>query len=74
MNIRNIALIDTESISIYSGNFSNNFRCIIQHMFYQAIDRHAVVQNAACYSSEHAIGAQNESDASSDFASESIKV
>ena len=43
-------------------------------MLYQAIDRHAVVQNAAGYSSEHAIGANNGSDASSDFASVSIQV
>ena len=31
MNIRNIA--NAESIRIYRGNFSNNLRCIIQHMF-----------------------------------------
>ena len=43
-------------------------------MLYQAIDRHAVVHDAAGYSSEHAVGAINGSDVSLEFASVSIQV
>ena len=43
-------------------------------MLYQAIDLHAVVHASAGYSSEHAVGAINGSDVSSEFASVSIQV
>ena len=43
-------------------------------MLYQAIDLHAVVHASAGYSSEHAVGAINGSDDSSEFASVSIQV